>query len=143
MRALLKALRLVKQNREVAIGAMMKFSELDRELAAHTYDGMIGTFTTNGVVDEETQKKRSRHRSRGPQSHKGSSHRARLRFQLRKKSGQRADPSGLETLETITGGALRSAEISADYVENARPIVRRRLAQVGIRLAWVLNTALK
>jgi len=56
MRALLKALRLVKQNREVAMGAMMKFSELDRELAARTYDGMIGTFTTNGVVDEETQK---------------------------------------------------------------------------------------
>ena len=36
--------------------AMMKFSELDRDLAARTYDGMIGTFTTNGVVDEETQK---------------------------------------------------------------------------------------
>ena len=36
--------------------AMMKFSELNRELAARTYDGMIGTFTTNGSVDEETQK---------------------------------------------------------------------------------------
>jgi NitT/TauT family transport system substrate-binding protein len=56
MRALLKALRLVKQNREVAMSAMMKFSELDRELAARTYDGMIGTFTSNGIVDEETQK---------------------------------------------------------------------------------------
>lgn len=56
MRALLKALRLVKQNREVAIDTMIKFSELNRELAARTYDGMIGTFTTNGVVDEETQK---------------------------------------------------------------------------------------
>ena len=56
MRALLKALRLVKQNRAVAMDAMMKFSELDRELAARTYDGMIGTFTSNGVVDEETQK---------------------------------------------------------------------------------------
>ena len=55
-RALLKALRLVKQNREVAMEAMMKFSELDRDLAARTYDGMIGTFTANGVVDEETQK---------------------------------------------------------------------------------------
>jgi ABC-type nitrate/sulfonate/bicarbonate transport system substrate-binding protein len=55
-RALLKALRLVKQNREVAMDAMMKFSELDRQLAARTYDGMIGTFTSNGVVDEETQK---------------------------------------------------------------------------------------
>jgi ABC-type nitrate/sulfonate/bicarbonate transport system substrate-binding protein len=56
MRALLKALRLVKQNREVAIDAMMKFAELNRELATRTYDGMIGSFTTNGVVDEETQK---------------------------------------------------------------------------------------
>ena len=55
-RALLKALRLVKQNREVAMDAMMKFSELDRDLAARTYDGMIGTFTSNGVVDDETQK---------------------------------------------------------------------------------------
>ena len=56
MRALLKALRLVKQNREVAMNTLMKFSELDKDLAARTYDGMIGTFTTNGVVDEETQK---------------------------------------------------------------------------------------
>ena len=56
MRAALKALRLVKQNREVAIDSMMKFSELSRDLAARTYDGMIGTFTTNGLVDEETQK---------------------------------------------------------------------------------------
>ena len=56
MRALVKSLRLVKHNREAAMDAMMKFSELDRQLAARTYDGMIGTFTTNGVVDEETQK---------------------------------------------------------------------------------------
>ena len=56
MRALLKALRLVKQNREAALEVMMKFSELDRTLAARTYDAMIGTFTTNGIVDEETQR---------------------------------------------------------------------------------------
>ena len=56
MRALLKALRLVRSNREAAIDTMIKFSELNRELAARTYDGMIGTFTSNGVVDEETQK---------------------------------------------------------------------------------------
>src|SRR5215471_17562385 len=56
MRAVLKALRLVKQNREVAMDTMIKFSELNRDLAARTYDGMIGTFTSNGVVDEETQK---------------------------------------------------------------------------------------
>jgi hypothetical protein len=36
-----------------------------------------------------------------------------------------------------------SVELSDDYVEKARPIVRRRLAQAGIRLAWLLNSALK
>jgi hypothetical protein len=36
-----------------------------------------------------------------------------------------------------------SAELSEDYVEKARPIVRIRLAQAGIRLAWLLNGALK
>jgi len=56
MRALVKAMRLVRQNRELAVESMMKFSELDRELALRTYDGMIGSFTSNGVVDEETQR---------------------------------------------------------------------------------------
>jgi ABC-type nitrate/sulfonate/bicarbonate transport system substrate-binding protein len=56
MRALLKALRLVKSNREAAIDTMMKFSELSQDLATRTYDDMIDTFTTNGVVDEETQR---------------------------------------------------------------------------------------
>jgi len=55
-RALLKALRLVKQNREAAIDSMMKFAELDRPIAARTYDSLIGTFTTSGAVDEETQR---------------------------------------------------------------------------------------
>jgi hypothetical protein len=36
-----------------------------------------------------------------------------------------------------------SVELSDAYVEKARPIVRRRLAQAGIRLAWLLNSALK
>lgn len=36
-----------------------------------------------------------------------------------------------------------STELSDDYVQKARPIVRTRLAQAGIRLAWLLNTALK
>jgi hypothetical protein len=36
-----------------------------------------------------------------------------------------------------------SAELSDDYVEKARPIVRTRLTQAGIRLAWLLNSALK
>jgi hypothetical protein len=36
-----------------------------------------------------------------------------------------------------------SVELSDVYVEKARPIVRRRLAQAGIRLAWLLNVILK
>jgi hypothetical protein len=36
-----------------------------------------------------------------------------------------------------------SVELSDDYVEKARPIVRTRLVQAGIRLAWLLNIALK
>jgi len=36
-----------------------------------------------------------------------------------------------------------SIELSDDYVEKARPVVRSRLVQAGIRLAWSLNTALK
>jgi nuclease S1 len=36
-----------------------------------------------------------------------------------------------------------SVELSDDYVEKSRPIVRTRLAQAGIRLAWLLNGALK
>ena len=36
-----------------------------------------------------------------------------------------------------------SGELSDDYVEKARPIVRQRLAQAGLRLAWLLNNTLK
>jgi nuclease S1 len=36
-----------------------------------------------------------------------------------------------------------SGELSDDYVEKARPIVRIRLVQAGLRLAWLLNNALK
>jgi len=36
-----------------------------------------------------------------------------------------------------------STELSEDYVEKARPIVRTRIAQAGIRLAWLLNGAFK
>ena len=34
----------------------MKFSGVDRNLATRMYDDLIGTFTPNGTVDEETQK---------------------------------------------------------------------------------------
>jgi hypothetical protein len=37
----------------------------------------------------------------------------------------------------------RSGELSDEYVEKARPIVRRRLVQAGIRLAWLLNNIFK
>jgi hypothetical protein len=36
-----------------------------------------------------------------------------------------------------------SGELSDEYVEKARPIVRRRLVQAGIRLAWTLNVAFR
>ena len=36
-----------------------------------------------------------------------------------------------------------SDNLSNDYVERARPVVRTRLVQAGVRLAWLLNTALK
>jgi S1/P1 Nuclease len=36
-----------------------------------------------------------------------------------------------------------SGELTDDYVEKARPVVRRKLAQAGIRLAWLLNIAFK
>lgn len=36
-----------------------------------------------------------------------------------------------------------SGELSDDYVEKTRPIVRIKLVQAGLRLAWLLNTALK
>ena len=35
-----------------------------------------------------------------------------------------------------------SGDLSEDYVEKARPIVRSRLLQAGLRLAWLLNRAL-
>lgn len=38
------------------------------------------------------------------------------------------------------GGA---GEISDDYVEKARPVVRARLVQAGLRLAWLLDITLK
>jgi len=37
----------------------------------------------------------------------------------------------------------QSIELSDQYVELARPVVRTRLAQAGIRLAWLLNSAFK
>jgi len=36
-----------------------------------------------------------------------------------------------------------SHEISEEYVKRAMPVLHRRLVQAGVRLAWLLNDALK
>ena len=56
IRATLKALRFIRQERDATIAANVKFSGVDRTLAIRMYDDLIGTFTRNGIVDEETQK---------------------------------------------------------------------------------------
>ncbi len=56
MRAVLKALRVVHQDREGTIAAIEKYSEMPESLATRMYDDLIKTFTLNGVVDEETQR---------------------------------------------------------------------------------------
>jgi hypothetical protein len=51
-----------------------------------------------------------------------------------------------ESLKLVRSHAYNigaSGEITDDYVEKARPIVRTRMLQAGIRLAWLLNTALR
>jgi NitT/TauT family transport system substrate-binding protein len=56
VRATLKALRYVRQDKEGTISAMLKFSNVSRPQATRVYDDIIGTFTRNGAVDEETQR---------------------------------------------------------------------------------------
>ena len=56
MRAAVKAPRFIRQERNATIAANVKFSGVDRTLATRMYDDLIGTFTRNGTVDEETQK---------------------------------------------------------------------------------------
>ena len=55
-RAVLKGLRVARQERESTIAAIAKFSEIDRALATRMYDDLVGTFTRSGHVDEETQR---------------------------------------------------------------------------------------
>jgi ABC-type nitrate/sulfonate/bicarbonate transport system substrate-binding protein len=55
-RAVLKGLRVARQDREGTITSVVKFSELERPLATRMYDDLIGTFTKGGYVDEETQR---------------------------------------------------------------------------------------
>ena len=52
----LKALRLIRANRQIATAAIMKFSRVDAVLAGRVYDDLITTFSADGTVDDETQK---------------------------------------------------------------------------------------
>jgi NitT/TauT family transport system substrate-binding protein len=56
VRATLKALRYIRQDKEGTVAALLKFSGVSRQQATRLYDDLIGTFTRNGAVDEETQK---------------------------------------------------------------------------------------
>lgn len=55
-RATLKALRYIRQDKEGTISALLKFSGVSRQQASRLYDDLIGTFTRNGAVDDETQR---------------------------------------------------------------------------------------
>jgi ABC-type nitrate/sulfonate/bicarbonate transport system substrate-binding protein len=55
-RASLKALRFIRQERDTTIATAMKFAGLDKNVATQMYDDLVGTFTQNGTVDEETQR---------------------------------------------------------------------------------------
>jgi ABC-type nitrate/sulfonate/bicarbonate transport system substrate-binding protein len=56
VRATIKALRYLRQDKEGTISALLKFSGVSRQQATRLYDDIIGTFTRSGVVDEETQR---------------------------------------------------------------------------------------
>jgi ABC-type nitrate/sulfonate/bicarbonate transport system substrate-binding protein len=56
VRATIKALRYLRQDKEGTISAMVKFSGVSREQATRVYNDIIGTFTRNGAVDDETQR---------------------------------------------------------------------------------------
>jgi ABC-type nitrate/sulfonate/bicarbonate transport system substrate-binding protein len=56
VRATLKALRFVRQDKEATMAALLKFSGVSRQQANRVYDDLIGTFTQNGSVDEEAQR---------------------------------------------------------------------------------------
>jgi ABC-type nitrate/sulfonate/bicarbonate transport system substrate-binding protein len=56
VRAAIKTLRYMRQDKEGTISALVKFSGVTRQQAGRVYDDLIGTFTRNGVVDEEIQR---------------------------------------------------------------------------------------
>lgn len=56
VRATLKSLRYMRQDKEGTVSALLKFSGVSRQQASRLYDDLIGTFTRNGAVDDETQR---------------------------------------------------------------------------------------
>jgi ABC-type nitrate/sulfonate/bicarbonate transport system substrate-binding protein len=55
VRAVIKGLRVARQDREATIATVAKFSDLDKSLSTRMYDDLVGTFTKAGYVDEQTQ----------------------------------------------------------------------------------------
>src|SRR6185295_10826962 len=53
VRATIKALRYLRQDKEGTIAAMVKFSGVSRQQSTRVYDDIIGTFTRSGVVDDQ------------------------------------------------------------------------------------------
>jgi len=56
IKASLKALRFIRNQRDATIAIAMKFAGLDKNIATRMYDDLVGTFNQNGSVDEETQR---------------------------------------------------------------------------------------
>jgi NitT/TauT family transport system substrate-binding protein len=56
VRAVIKGLKIAREDREGTIAAVAKFSELDKALSTRMYDDLVGTFTKAGYVDEQSQK---------------------------------------------------------------------------------------
>jgi ABC-type nitrate/sulfonate/bicarbonate transport system substrate-binding protein len=56
VRAALKSLRYMRQDKEGTVAAMMKFAGVSQQQANRVYEDLIGTFTRNGAVDDEAQK---------------------------------------------------------------------------------------
>jgi len=56
VRAVIKGLKVARQDRAGTIAAVAKFSELDKALSTRMYDDLVGTFTKAGYVDEQSQK---------------------------------------------------------------------------------------
>ena len=56
MRAILKAVRFMRKDREATINAAAKFTGMQKAMAGRMYDDLINTFTANCTVDEEIQR---------------------------------------------------------------------------------------